>query len=64
MLTLFFCLECEDNFSVLESPEDCPFCGSKNFMEDSLPSKTNWDDDGHFEGDMPQRAVLDNRGDD
>lgn len=71
MITLFFCLDCEDNFQVTDHEEVCPFCASKNIMEDldykvynkDDDDKPDWDD-GHYEGDMTHRAPMTDMGDD
>jgi len=69
MFMQFFCLDCEDNFNGIDTDgESCPFCGSKNIMEDrESPTDdeviSDWHD-GHFEGDMEQRTPMDDRGDD
>jgi len=71
MFQMFFCLDCdcEDNFSGIDTDgASCPFCGSKNVMEDNVSptdeeAHVDWHD-GHYEGDMHQRAPIDDGGDD
>lgn len=64
MFTQFFCLDCEDSFQdTTGKEEECPFCGSKNIMEDraSIDNEdVNWDN-GHYEGDMPHRKHTNDR---